>query len=52
MPLAEVGEWLHPFERYWRERMRTPAAVLDEQEQARTPAAHEPDQNPSEDPER
>jgi DNA-binding transcriptional ArsR family regulator len=20
-PLAEVGEWLHPFERYWRDRL-------------------------------
>ena len=20
-PLAEVGDWLHPFERYWRGRM-------------------------------
>ncbi len=20
--LAEVGEWLHPFERYWQQRMR------------------------------
>jgi DNA-binding transcriptional ArsR family regulator len=22
LPLAEVDEWLHPFERYWRARMR------------------------------
>jgi DNA-binding transcriptional ArsR family regulator len=30
LPLAEVGEWLHPFERYWRGRMRALASVLDE----------------------
>lgn len=29
LPLAEVGEWLHPFERYWRERMHVLAEVLD-----------------------
>lgn len=28
-PLTEVGEWLHPFERYWRERMRVLADVVD-----------------------
>ncbi|MBM2622486.1 winged helix-turn-helix transcriptional regulator [Actinoplanes sp. LDG1-06] len=21
-PLAEVNDWLHPFERYWRDRLR------------------------------
>lgn len=31
IPLAEVGEWLHPFERYWRERMRAIDAALDHQ---------------------
>ncbi|MFJ8104313.1 ArsR/SmtB family transcription factor [Streptomyces sp. NPDC096132] len=31
MPLAEVGEWLHPFEHYWRARMRSLGDVLDEQ---------------------
>jgi len=30
-PLAEIGEWLHPFERYRRERMRAIDAALDEQ---------------------
>lgn len=29
-PLTEVGEWLHPFERYWRERMRALSGVVDE----------------------
>jgi DNA-binding transcriptional ArsR family regulator len=29
-PLAEVGEWLHPFERYWRDRLATLAALLEE----------------------
>jgi DNA-binding transcriptional ArsR family regulator len=31
-PLAEVEAWLHPFERYWRQRLRDLADVLDEQE--------------------
>lgn len=30
LPLAEVGEWLHPFERYWRARMRAMEGVLDQ----------------------
>ena len=29
-PLAAVSDWLHPFERYWRDRMRTLADVLEE----------------------
>lgn len=29
-PLAEIDEWLHPFEKYWRGRLRTLASVLDE----------------------
>ncbi|MHB8575977.1 MAG: ArsR/SmtB family transcription factor [Dehalococcoidia bacterium] len=29
-PLAEVDEWLHPFERYWRARMRALREVLNE----------------------
>ena len=29
--LAEVGEWLHPFERYWRDRLRSLSDVLDEE---------------------
>ena len=31
MPLVEVDEWLHPFERYWRARMRDLRDVLDEE---------------------
>ncbi|MFD8706728.1 ArsR/SmtB family transcription factor [Kitasatospora sp. NPDC059648] len=30
-PLAEVEEWLRPFERYWRQRMRSLRDVLDEE---------------------
>jgi hypothetical protein len=33
LPLAEVEEWLHPFERYWRQRMRALRDVLDEESQ-------------------
>ena len=33
LPLAEVGEWLHPFERYWRGCMRALASVLDEEKE-------------------
>lgn len=29
-PLTEVGEWLHPFERYWRDRLRSLSDVLEE----------------------
>jgi DNA-binding transcriptional ArsR family regulator len=29
-PLQEVGEWLNPFERYWRERMHALRDALDE----------------------
>jgi DNA-binding transcriptional ArsR family regulator len=28
-PLAEVAEWLHPFERYWRGRLSTLADLLE-----------------------
>jgi DNA-binding transcriptional ArsR family regulator len=31
--LAEVGEWLRPFERYWRGRMQALIDTLDEQEE-------------------
>ncbi|MFE9657895.1 ArsR/SmtB family transcription factor [Micromonospora sp. NPDC006431] len=31
-PLAQVGDWLHPFERFWRERLRTLADVAEEDE--------------------
>lgn len=27
-PLAEVDEWLHPFERYWRARLRALREML------------------------
>jgi DNA-binding transcriptional ArsR family regulator len=29
-PLAEVGEWLHPFERFWRTRLRALADVAED----------------------
>jgi len=29
-PLTHVGEWLHPFERFWRERLRSLADVSEE----------------------
>jgi DNA-binding transcriptional ArsR family regulator len=28
-PLEELRDWLHPFERFWRERLRTFAAVIE-----------------------
>src|SRR3954469_25063698 len=28
-PLAEVQDWLHPFEQYWRERLATLRDVLE-----------------------
>ena len=31
-PLAQVSEWLHPFERFWRERLRTFAEVMEDDE--------------------
>lgn len=30
-PLAEVGQWLHPFEHYWRTRMRSLRDLLEEE---------------------
>lgn len=30
-PLAEVGDWLRPFERYWRDRLSTLSDYLQEQ---------------------
>ncbi|HET6232411.1 MAG TPA: metalloregulator ArsR/SmtB family transcription factor [Longimicrobiaceae bacterium] len=30
--LAEVEEWLRPFERYWRERIRALTETLDEED--------------------
>jgi DNA-binding transcriptional ArsR family regulator len=29
-PLVEVSEWLHPFERYWRDRLRSLTDLLEE----------------------
>ncbi|MDN4613990.1 metalloregulator ArsR/SmtB family transcription factor [Leifsonia sp. F6_8S_P_1B] len=29
--LAEAAEWLHPFERFWRGRLRALSAALDEE---------------------
>lgn len=31
-PLAELGEWLHPFEKFWRTRLRRLAEVAEELE--------------------
>lgn len=30
-PLAEIGEWLHPFEKYWRAHLRTLATIAEEE---------------------
>jgi hypothetical protein len=29
-PLSDVEDWLHPFERFWRDRLRSLADVLEE----------------------
>jgi DNA-binding transcriptional ArsR family regulator len=31
-PLAEVAAWLHPFERYWRQRLRSLSGLLEEED--------------------
>ena len=31
-PLMHVSEWLHPFERFWRERLRTLADIIEEED--------------------
>lgn len=31
-PLAELGDWLHPFEKFWRGRLATLAQVAEELE--------------------
>lgn len=31
-PLAQVDDWLQPFERYWRERLRDLSTLLDHQQ--------------------
>lgn len=33
-PLAEVQHWLHPFERFWRERLTQLSDVLDSLDEA------------------
>jgi DNA-binding transcriptional ArsR family regulator len=30
-PLAAVSDWLHPFERYWRDRMRTLSQIMEDE---------------------
>jgi DNA-binding transcriptional ArsR family regulator len=30
-PLEHVSEWLHPFERFWRARLRTLADIVEEE---------------------
>ena len=29
MPLAEVQDWLHPYERFWRDRLKDLGGLLD-----------------------
>ena len=31
-PLEQVSAWLHPFERFWRERLRSMADLLEAEE--------------------
>jgi DNA-binding transcriptional ArsR family regulator len=31
-PLEQVGDWLHPFERFWRARLRTLAEVVEDED--------------------
>jgi len=31
-PLLELKDWLHPYERFWRDRMKALRTVLDEEE--------------------
>ncbi|GAA1754160.1 hypothetical protein GCM10009834_09090 [Streptomonospora arabica] len=30
-PLKQVGDWLHPFERFWRERLRDMADLVEKE---------------------
>ena len=30
-PLVAVSEWLHPFEHYWRDRLRTLSHIMEEE---------------------
>jgi DNA-binding transcriptional ArsR family regulator len=32
-PLAHIDDWLHPFERFWRQRLRSLADVAEEENQ-------------------
>lgn len=32
-PLLQISEWLHPFERFWREHAHALADLLDEEQQ-------------------
>jgi DNA-binding transcriptional ArsR family regulator len=41
-PLAEVQEWLHPFEHYWRGRLRALGELLDAQARAGEPPVRRP----------
>ncbi|MCL2516115.1 MAG: metalloregulator ArsR/SmtB family transcription factor [Microbacteriaceae bacterium] len=36
-PLAQVDAWLHPFERYWRDRLTDLAIFLDDQQKGTRP---------------
>ena len=31
LPLAQVEDWLHPFERYWRDRLHALRDLLDQE---------------------
>jgi DNA-binding transcriptional ArsR family regulator len=31
-PLEHLSDWLHPFERFWRERLRTLADTIEDEE--------------------
>lgn len=46
-PLAEVSEWLHPFEHYWKQRLDALADLLDERRDQRREhdEHHEHDEN-------
>ncbi len=50
-PLAELGEWLHPFERYWRDRLGDLARTLDDitepDTEAQPDTATEPETQPN-----
>jgi DNA-binding transcriptional ArsR family regulator len=31
-PLVQVSDWLHPFERFWRDRLRTLADLVEDED--------------------